>query len=317
MKNLTNKNQEKIYDVVIVGGGPAGLTAAIYAARAGLKVIILEKEVPGGKMVKTAEVENYPGFNSILGPDLAMRMYEQATSLGAEFEYDGVLHFTKRDDNLFEVHTLQPNTFYTKTLIIATGTLENKLGIPGEDRLYGKGVSYCAVCDGAFHKGGDVAVVGGGYSALSEGTYLTAFVKNLYVFVRKDHFKADEFQVSLLKEKPGVHFIMNTVVEEIIGIDKVEAIKTKNLITGEVKEVKVQAVFPYIGSKPITDFIHSELNLKDDQGYLKVNADMSTIIPGLFGAGDVREVPLRQIAIASGDGALAGQMAVEYIQNLG
>ncbi|ATG97639.1 thioredoxin-disulfide reductase [Mesoplasma lactucae] len=314
MKNLTNEKQ--MYDVVIIGGGPAGLTAAVYAARAGLDTIIFEKEAPGGKMIKTAEIENYPGFEEILGPDLSMKMYNQATKQGSKFEYDGITHFTKKDDGTFELHSTSGKVVEAKAVIIATGTLENKLGIPGEDRLYGKGVSYCAVCDGAFHKGEAVAVVGGGYSAVTEGTYLTKFVKTLYVIVRKDHFKADDKQVELLKDKPGVQFIMNTVVEEVYGEDKVEGIRIKNTKTGEEKDLPVTALFPYIGAKPITQFVEDN-DIKDAEGYIEVKDDMSTKVPGLFAAGDVREVPLRQIAIAAGDGAMAGQMAVEFVQKLG
>ncbi|ATZ19029.1 thioredoxin reductase [Williamsoniiplasma somnilux] len=312
MKNHINN----IWDVLIIGGGPAGMTAAIYAARAGLKTVILEKEAPGGKMIKTDLIENYPGFiEPILGPDLSIKFYEQATTLGTEFIFDEATHVKKLEDRNFEIHLASGNIQIAKAVIIATGTKENLLGIPGEEKLYGKGVSYCAVCDGAFHKGKAVAIVGGGYSAITEGTYLTKFVKKLYVIVRKNYFRADKWNVDHLKETPGVEYIMETVVDKINGDDKVESITIRNLKTGEIKDLEVTAIFPYIGAKPITQFV-SNFDITDENGYIIADPKMETKTPGLFVAGDVRDVPLRQIAIAAGDGAMAGQMVVEYLQNL-
>ncbi|AUF83835.1 thioredoxin-disulfide reductase [Mesoplasma syrphidae] len=312
MKNHTNK---EVIDVLIIGGGPAGMTAAVYTSRAGLNTVIVEKEAPGGKMIKTEMIENFPGHEAIMGPDLSIKMYAHATSFGTSFEFNEVVHVKKISEGLFEIHLLNEKILYAKTVILATGTKENELGVPGEQRLYGKGVSYCAVCDGAFHKGKDVAVVGGGYSAVQEGMYLKKFVDTLYVIVRKDHFRTDIVAVEKLRSMSNVKFLMESVVEEIIGETKVEAIKVKDLVTGKTQELKVSAIFPYIGATPITQFV-SDLKITDESGYVLANPKMRTSIEGLYVAGDVRDVPLRQIAIAVGDGAMAGQMAVEYLQNL-
>ncbi|ATZ20590.1 thioredoxin-disulfide reductase [Mesoplasma coleopterae] len=311
MKKHTNEN---LKDILIIGGGPAGLTAGVYAARAGMKTIILEKEAPGGKMVKTDTIENYPGFDSIKGPDLALKMYMQVINLGAEFVYDEVIKIEKNDET-FTVTTRNGQIIESLSVIVATGTLENKLGIPGEDQLYGKGVSYCAVCDGAFHKGNPVAIVGGGYSAVEEGIYLSKFVSKLYVVVRKDHFRVDPVTLSKLEQLENVEFLMNSVVKKVNGTDKVESVEIENVISKEVKTVPVTGLFPYIGATPVTQFLEN-LNLDKSDGYLTGDAKLKSNVKGLFIAGDVRDVPLRQIAIAAGDGALAGQMAVNYVQEL-
>ncbi|ASZ08825.1 thioredoxin-disulfide reductase [Mesoplasma chauliocola] len=311
MKKHTNDN---LKDILIIGGGPAGLTAGVYAARSGMKTIILEKEAPGGKMVKTDTIENYPGFDSIKGPDLALKMYMQVINLGAEFVYDEVVKIEKQDD-FFVVSTRSGQTIEALSVIIATGTLENKLGIPGEEELYGKGVSYCAVCDGAFHKGNPVAIVGGGYSAVEEGIYLSKFVSKLYVIVRKDHFRVDPVTLSKLEQLDNVEFLMNSIVKQVNGKDKVESVEIQNILTNEIKTLSVTGLFPYIGATPVTQFLDN-LNLNKSEGYLTGDSKLKSNIKGLFIAGDVRDVPLRQIAIAAGDGALAGQMAVNYVQEL-
>lgn len=313
MKNPTNEN---LYDLLIVGGGPAGLTAAIYAARANMKVVILEKEAPGGKMIKTGVIENYPGCEGVTGPDLAIKMYNQTAALGAEFIFNEVQHIRKNEDLIFENHLTNGTIIHSKAVIIASGTKENKLGIPGEKELYAKGVSYCAICDGAFYKDKPVAIVGGGYSAITEGLYLAQFVKKLYVIVRKPHFRADNESVRRLAEKKGVKFLMNSEVLEVFGQGKVEGIKIYNNQTETKRTLEVSALFPYIGATPLTKIVN-DFKITNSQGYVaEFNNKLETSVPGLFVAGDVRAIPLRQIAIATGDGALAGQMAVEYIQAL-
>ncbi|AGJ91032.1 thioredoxin-disulfide reductase [Mycoplasma putrefaciens] len=308
MKNLTND----IYDVIVVGAGPAGLTSAIYTARAGLKTLVFEHSAPGGKLVKTDLIENYPGFDSITGPDLAIKMYSQATSLGAEIQFYGVTKIQKVED-IFEVVLSNNEIKKAYAVILATGTEENKLGIPGEAELYGKGVSYCAVCDGAFYKDQPVAVVGGGYSAIQEAMYLSRLVKKVYLIVRRDVFRADANKVAKLKAQNNVEFILKSQVKQINGTNKVESI----LITtpeGE-KTLQVNAIFPYIGSTPVIEPA-KDLHLENQKGYIPATDKMESTIKGLYIAGDVRDVPLRQIAIACGDGAIAGQMAVEYVQEV-
>ncbi|WP_338970086.1 thioredoxin-disulfide reductase [Spiroplasma endosymbiont of Labia minor] len=318
MKNLINE----IWDVIIIGSGPGGMTAAIYTARAGLKTLIIEKEAPGGKMIKTDVIENYPGFKSIKGPELSINLYNQAVDLGTEYTFEEIEEITKNEQTkLFSLKTKKNfndvvNTYQAKTVIIATGMKENQLGVIGEDRLYGRGVSYCAVCDGAFYKGKNIAVVGGGYSAIEEGTYLTRFAKNTYLIHRRQQFRADQKHVDKFKQKDGVHFILDSIVEEIYGEKRVEGIKIRNNITNELTDLKVDGIFPYVGATPITKFL--EINfakiLSDDK-FIKTDNKMETEIFGLFAIGDVRVTPLRQIATAIGDGALAGQQVIELLQN--
>lgn len=314
---MKNPTKQTIIDLLVIGGGPAGMTAAIYSARGGMKTVVVEKEAPGGKMIKTEYVENYPGYDSILGPDLAMKMYQQATGLGAEFVFNEVVDLRKNvSKQLFEVQMADQSILIAKAVVIATGTQENQLGIPGEQELYGKGVSYCAVCDGAFHKGKAVAVVGGGYSAVTESMYLTKMVKKLYVIVRKPYFRTDKASVERLQNRPGVEFLLDSVVTKVNGKDKVESISVTNIKTGKTFDLEVTALFPYIGATPATQMVRN-LKIVNDEGYVSgFDAKLETKVTGLFVAGDVRDVSLRQIAIATGDGAIAGQMAVEYIQTL-
>ncbi|PPE04850.1 thioredoxin reductase [Entomoplasma ellychniae] len=311
MKNHTNI---KMTDILIIGAGPAGLTAAIYGSRAGLHTTIIEKEAPGGKMVKTDLIENYPGFLSINGADLSSQMFSQAMDLGAIFEFDEVIKVEK-NENTFIVNTINQNVYCAKAIVIATGTLENKLGIDGEDKLYGKGVSYCAVCDGNFHKGKPVAIVGGGYSAVEEGIYLSRLVKKLYVLVRKDFFRVDQKTLEKLTNLKNVEVRFNTIATNVIGENKVEGLEILNTKTNELEKIEITGLFPYIGASPITQFVDN-LQLHKNGEYFKADKKMHSNIKGVFIAGDVRDVALRQIAIAAGDGALAGQMAVNYIQEM-
>lgn len=317
MKNPTNKTTTPNYDLAIIGGGPAGMTAAIYAGRANLKTVIFEKEAPGGKMIKTGNIENYPGFEGISGPDLAVKMYQQ-TSLQktVKFIYQEVVKIEKRTSGKFTIYLHNNSQIIVKAVIIATGTQENKLNIPGEDEYTGHGVSYCAVCDGPFYRHQPVAIVGGGYSAITEGMYLAQFVSKLYVIVRKPHFKADRQSVAHLQNKKNVEFIMESEVIAAKGADRrLNAITIYNNQTHETYDLKVNALFPYIGAKPLTGIVN-KFKIVNGEGYVaKFDDKLETTVPGLFVAGDVRTLPLRQIAIASGDGALSGQMAVEYIQN--
>ncbi len=301
------------YDLIIAGAGPAGLTAALYACRAGLNVLVLEKEAPGGKVVKTGEIENYPGFNSINGPDLAFKFFDQATSMGAKFEFSGLLDFEKQD--IFTVELENGKEITCKSLIIATGTKENLLGVPGEKELYGKGVSYCAVCDGSFYKDVPVLVVGGGYSAIEEAIFLTRFASTVYIVHRSQNFRVDNKSLEKAKKNEKIKFILDSVVERINGDNKVESVDVKNLKTQKTESFEVKGIFPFIGQYPVTSFIRHE-EILNDQRHIKSDENMKTLIEGLFVAGDVRNTPFRQIATAVADGALAGQNAVSYIENL-
>ncbi|AGR40768.1 thioredoxin-disulfide reductase [Spiroplasma taiwanense] len=310
MKNLINNLD---YDLIIAGAGPAGLSAAIYAGRAGLNVLVLEKEAPGGKVIKTGEIENYPGFTNIQGPDLAMHFFEQATSMGAKYEFSGLKSFEKKE--IFYVLLENKKTITSKALIIATGTKENLLGVPGEIELYGKGVSYCAVCDGSFYKEKPVVVVGGGYSAIEESIFLTRFVSKVYLIHRRKDFRVDNKTLNKAKSIEKIEFILDSIVESIEGTNKVESVKIKNLLNNEIKKLEVNAIFPFIGQYPITNFI-SQNEILDENKNIIGDENMRTKIEGLFVAGDVRVTPFRQIATAVADGALAGQNAVNYIENL-
>ncbi|QHX35615.1 thioredoxin reductase [Spiroplasma sp. TIUS-1] len=304
----------KKFDIIIAGAGPAGLSAAIYAARAEMNVAVLERSTPGGKVMKTAEVENYPGFNTILGPELGIKFFEQAMNLGANFIYAGLKSFKKENDT-FIVTLENGEVIESKALIIATGSKENLIGVPGEVELYGKGVSYCAACDAAFHKGKEVVVVGGGYSAIEEAIFLTRFVNKVYLVHRRQEFRADKKSVDKAKANPKIEFILDSVVTKINGTNKVETVDVKSLITNDIKTIPVSAIFPFIGQTAESKFIEDEKLMNSDKNII-VNEKMETTVKGLWSAGDVRVTPFRQIATAVADGALAGQEAVKYLELL-
>ena len=303
----------KKYDVIVIGAGPGGMTAALYAARANLSVLMLDRGVYGGQMNNTAEVENYPGFKSILGPDLAKEMYDSSTQFGAEYAYGTVTGVTVQADGT-KLVTTEDDTFETKALIIATGSEHRKLGVPGEEEYGGRGVSYCAVCDGAFFRNKDVAVVGGGDSAIEEGTYLAQIVDSVNVFHRRDQLRAQKILQDRAFANEKMHFTWDTVVTEIVGDgQKVTGVKTHNKKTGEDREVPVAAVFIYVGILPITEPF-KDLGITDEEGWIVTDDQMKTKIPGIFAVGDVRKKNLRQITTAVGDGGIAGQQAFNYIE---
>lgn len=303
----------KKYDVIVIGAGPGGMTAALYASRANLSVLMLDRGVYGGQMNNTAEVENYPGFKSILGPDLAKEMYDSSTQFGAEYAYGTVTGVTVQADGTKSV-TTEDDTFETKALIIATGSEHRKLGVPGEEEYGGRGVSYCAVCDGAFFRNKDVAVVGGGDSAIEEGTYLAQIVDSVNVFHRRDQLRAQKILQDRAFANEKMHFTWDTVVTEIVGDgQKVTGVKTHNKKTGEDREVPVAAVFIYVGILPITEPF-KDLGITDEEGWIVTDDQMKTKIPGIFAVGDVRKKNLRQITTAVGDGGIAGQQAFNYIE---
>ena len=305
----------KSYDVIIIGAGPAGMTAALYASRANLSVLLLDRGIYGGQMNNTAAIENYPGFKSILGPDLAKDMYESATQFGAEYAYGSVESVEDHGD--VKIVTTDSDTFETKALVIGTGSEYRKLGVPGEDMYGGRGVSYCAVCDGAFFRNKHVVVIGGGDSAIEEGTYLTQLADKVTVIHRRDQLRAQQILQDRAFANPKMEFVWNSNVTEIIGDDKkVTGVKVNNNKTGEDHEIAVDGVFIYVGINPITKPF-SDLGITDDNGWIETNDHMETKVPGIFAVGDVRKKDLRQVATAVGEGGTAGQGVYTYITALG
>ena len=309
-------NNPNYFDVLIVGAGPAGLTAALYCQRANLKVAFYEKETPGGKVVKTSIVENYPGFSSITGPDLAVSFFKQVSQLGVKFIFSEVTKISKID-NIFHVTSSDQQVRYAKAVIIASGMSEKKLNIPGEKQYYGKGVSYCAICDAALYKNKPVAVIGGGNTALEESLYLADIVSKVYLIHRREGFRAEESIVDKVKAHPNIELVLNYVPTEFVSSDKktISSIKIQNVLNNETKEIDVNCIFPFIGFIPITNFV-SGLNITDEtNGFINVNSKMETSIPGLFCAGDVNNKEIRQISTAVGDGTIAAIEAKKYIES--
>ena len=303
------------YDVIIIGAGPAGMTTALYASRANLSVLMLDLGIYGGNLNNIATIENYTGFPSVQGPDLAKQMYDGATQFGAKYAY-GTVEKVELDGNLKRITTDMGETYTAKALVIASGSEQKKLGVAGEQEYGGKGVSYCAVCDGAFFKGKHLVVVGGGDSAVEEGMYLTQFADKVSVLVRKDHLRAAAVAQDKAKKNDKMEFIFNTSVTAIEGDDqKVTKVKTHNNATGEDGEMQADGVFIYVGNVPMTNPF-ADLGILDDQGWVITDDHMATKVSGIFAVGDVRETLLRQIATAVGDGALAGQEVFKYVDNL-
>lgn len=298
-------------DVVIIGAGPGGMTAALYASRANLKTIMIEKGAPGGEMINTADVENYPGFTKISGPELSQHMYDSSMAFGAEHVFGDVTKVEVSGADKY-VHT-RDKIYIAKAVIIATGSYHRELGIDGEKRLAGQGVSYCAVCDGFFFRNRELIVVGGGDSAVEEGTFLTQFASKVTIVHRRDELRAQRILQDRAFNNPKVEFIWDSVVEEINGDQAVDSVQIRNVKTNEVKDVSTNGVFVYIGLLPNSQMIEG-LGITDDEGWIITDENMQTNIPGVFAVGDIRQKNLRQIATAVGDGSIAGQGAFDYIQ---
>ena len=305
--------QEELYDVIVIGSGPGGMTAALYASRSDLKTLMLERGVPGGQLINTAGIENYSGFISIEGPELATKMYEGATAFGAEYRFGDVQEII--DGKEFKQVVTSDKIYKTRTVVIATGAEYKELGVKGELELKGRGVSYCAVCDGAFFRNRSVVVVGGGDSAVEEGTYLTQFASDVTIIHRRDELRAQKILQDRAFANDKVHFIWDSVVEEIQGENKVETLQIRNVKTNEVSEIAADGVFVYVGLLPNTDNFAS-LGITDEEGWIPTNESMQTSVPGIFAIGDVRQTVLRQIATAVGDGSIAGDAAYKYIESL-
>ena len=300
------------YDCIIIGAGPAGMTAALYAARANLKTLLLERGIPGGQMNNTAEVENYPGFDSILGPDLALKMYDGINQFGVEHGYGNVVEVKDHQD--YKEVITDDATYEAKVVIIATGCEHRNLEVPGETEYSGRGVSYCAVCDGAFFRNKKLIVVGGGDSAVEEAIYLTQFADEVKIVHRRDALRAQKIIQDRAFANEKISFIWDSVVEEIKGDDqKVTGVQIKNVKTGETYEEAADGVFIYVGLIPLTQAFTS-LGITDDAGWIVTDERMQTKIPGILACGDARQKHLRQITTAVGDGGIAGQQAYQYIE---
>ncbi|ASN80320.1 thioredoxin-disulfide reductase [Deinococcus ficus] len=300
------------YDVVIIGGGPAGLTAAIYTGRASLSTLILEKGLPGGQIAQTEEVENYPGFpDPIPGMELAQRMQQQAEKFGAKIEMEEVQAITRTDTDLHHPFTVQGygGEYRAKAVILATGANPKTLGVPGEEHFWGKGVSTCATCDGFFYRGKKVVVVGGGDAAVEEGLFLTKFADEVTLIHRRDTLRANKVAQARAFANPKMKFIWDTAVEEIQGQDSVTGVKLRNLKTGEESVMPTDGVFIFIGHVPNTGFVKDLVTLRDD-GYVDVRDEIYTNVPMLFAAGDVSDYVYRQLATSVGAGTRAA-MSVE------
>lgn len=301
------------YDVVIIGCGPAGMTAALYTSRANLKTLVLEQGVPGGEVLNTAEVENYPGFASITGPELAEAMYEGAMRFGAEYAYGCVKEIIPQETDAMHKVVTDNESYLAKAVIIATGSTHKHLGVAGEEEYAGRGVSYCAVCDGAFFKDREILVVGGGDSAVEEGTYLTQYAKKVEIVHWLDHLQAQQILQERALSNDKISVLWQSQVKEILGDgQKVTAVLLQGP-DGEVKEKTTEGVFVYIGLKPNSEAF-ANLHICDDYGWIETDELMQTKIPGIFACGDVRSKRLRQISTAVGDGGTAGQFAYQYIQ---
>lgn len=302
------------YDLVIIGGGPAGLTAGLYAARARLNVILIEKIVPGGQVVISDLIENYPGFpEGISGPDLVQRMTDQVKRFDLNIENNEVIAIDL--SNPVKKITLNDRTITTHTIIIATGASPKKLGVPGEDTFFGKGISSCATCDGPFFKDSVVAAVGGGDTAVQESLFLTKFVKKLYLVHRRDRLRAEAILQERALASDKIEFIWNSVLTGINGLSHVENISVQNVKTGDITELSVDGCFIWVGILPNTQFLKDAVKL-DEQGFIIADLNMETSVPGVFTAGDVRNTTLRQISTAVGDAAIAAFSAEQYIENV-
>lgn len=303
------------YDTIIIGGGPAGLSAGIYAMRSRLKTILIEKLMPGGQMMVVDFIENYPGFpQGISGMDLGMAMHQQALSLGLDVVTTDCVGADFSSET--KVVNTSNGEFLAPTVILAVGATPRRLGIPGEDRLTGKGVSYCATCDGAFFKDKRIVVIGGGNTAVQDGVFLTRFASKVTIVHRRDRLRATKILQERAFRNPKVEIIWNTVAVEILGEQKVEGIALQNVLDNSRQILPADGVFVFIGNDPNTEFLRGHVTL-DPQGYIVTDEDMRTNIPGVFAAGDCRRKFLRQMVTAAADGAIAAVMAEQYIEALG
>ena len=302
-----------MYEVLIIGAGPAGMTAAIYAARAGYKTALVEHGIPGGQAATTDLSENYPGFpEGISGPELMLKFFEQTQAFGVEVVYEQVLSADLTGD--IKKVTTEHQTLEAKVVIIASGAKPKTLGVPNEGRLRGRGVSYCATCDGFFFKDQPVAVVGGGDTAVEEAMYLTKMCSSVTLIHRRDALRANRTAQNRAEKNDKLHILYDTVVNDIVGEDKVTQLNLKNVKTDEVSTLDVNGVFIFVGYSPNGSFLPEELET-DAQGYIITNEEMETNLPGVFAIGDVRQKKLRQVTTAVGDGGAVMHAVEEYLRD--
>ena len=300
-----------MYDTIIIGAGPAGMTAALYAARSNLKVALLERGIPGGQMNNTADIENYPGYANISGPELAEKMFEPLENLGVEHLFGLVEKIEDRGD--FKEIITEDERFEAKTVIIASGANHRHLGVPGEEDYNSRGVSYCAVCDGAFFRDEDLLVVGGGDSAVEEAIFLTRFAKSVTIVHRRDELRAQKVLQDRAFANEKIRFVWDSVVESIHGDErKVTGVTFKNVNTGELSQAEFGGIFIYVGLDPVSEFA-ADLGITDEAGWILTDHQMKTSVAGIYAVGDVRQKDLRQITTAVGDGAIASQEAYKYL----
>ena len=302
---------ERIYDMVIIGGGPAGYTAALYAARAGLKAVVLEKLSAGGQMALTSQIDNYPGFeDGIDGFELAEKMQQQAERFGAETELAEVTA-VRLDREVKEIITSE-GTFFGKTVVVSTGANPRELGVPGEQALVGRGVNYCAACDGMFYKGKTVVVVGGGNTAAADAMILSRIAKKVILVHRRDTLRATKIYHEPLRNAPNVEFCWTSTVSRLLHEGKVTGVVIRDVNTGEESVVECDGVFVSIGRSPASQLVEGQLEL-DASGYIADDESTRTNLPGVFAVGDVRTKALRQVVTAVADGAMAAHYAEEYL----
>lgn len=303
----------ELYDLVIVGSGPAGMTAAIYGARANMKVLMLDKLAPGGNIINTNEIQNYTGVGTINGAELAMNMFTHTQELNVEFDY-GTVCKIEADGDIKKIHIEEDadRVIETKTVLIATGTSPRRLHIEKEDQFIGNGIGFCAVCDGAQYKGKDVIVIGGGNSAVEESIFLAEMVKSLTVVTMFD-LTADPIVCDKLRAMDNVTIYPYQDILAYLGEDKLEGLRFKSTETGEEKEISCDGIFIFIGLQPVTDFV-KDLGIVNQYGYIETNERMETKVPGVYAAGDCIVKNLRQVITACADGAIAAQEAAHYIK---
>ena len=304
-----------MHDIMIIGGGPAGLTAALYAARAGKSVIVIEKNSYGGQITFSPKVENFPAAGSVSGMEFADRLLEQVMKYPVQLELDEVLSLEKKE-NIFTVKTAFGCTFEGKSVIIATGAEPKKLGIEGEDRFTGKGVSFCAVCDGEFYKNKDVAVIGGGNSALQEALYLSDICRKVVLIHRRNSFRADDVLAEAVQKKVNIELMLESRIKKISGNDTLEYVTVSHMNVAQIEAaeetISVNALFIAIGHKPNTEIFTEYIDINDD-GYIKADENCATTAPGIFIAGDCRDKNVRQLTTAAADGTNAAIEACRYI----